>query len=133
MKNPNSNTGTIHKPCGQILKVILTPTLFGHFYKKKGLCGSHLDTPPPYLSVHEVYGCPHSKNTICLVLSFLCLGFVVGLCWLLKIREEIEDLFLGQLRVIVFGQLVAWNMIPLILIKRNPKIYLFCLNKINFF
>ena len=72
-----------------------------------------------------------SKNTMRFVVMLLCLLFILLLDWLLRERLEAENVILSRLRFSVIVQFLSCNVI-VILIRRNPKMYEFCVNQINF-
>ena len=75
----------------------------------------------------------YSKGTIRFVLVFTFLFFLFVIHWLLwEMDETKEDIIaLSELRLRLVSQCIFMNLIPLVLIKRNPKMYQFCVKKIN--
>ena len=76
----------------------------------------------------------YSKGTIRFVLVFTFLFFLFVIHWLLWEMDETEEdiIALSELRLRLVSQCIFMNLIPLVLIKRNPKMYQFCVKKINF-
>ena len=76
----------------------------------------------------------YSKGTIQFVLVFTFLTFLYIIYWLLwEMDETKEDVIaLSEFRIRLVSQCIFMNLIPMILIKRNPKMYQFCVKKLNF-
>ena len=79
----------------------------------------------------------YSHTTIRTVLFIICASIVFLLDWVLRISENkpsYEKLFyLQRLRVVVGGQFILTNLIPIILIKLNPNMYTYCVKQIQLF
>ena len=73
----------------------------------------------------------YSTNTIRIVLLILCLTLFVMLVYVLSARKDMEELTLSRLRIQVFIHFFLTNMIPMILIKRNPNMYKYCVKNIK--
>ena len=71
----------------------------------------------------------YSNSTFRILLVVICLGFLSVLDWLFRVRGRTEDIFLGRLRIIIFSQFLVGNVIPMILIKRNPNMYRYCVKQ----
>ena len=59
------------------------------------------------------------------------MGYGCPLDWILKSRQEIDDLVLSYLRVTVANKFIITNLIPMILIRRNIKMSCFCMKRIQ--
>ena len=76
----------------------------------------------------------YRNNTIRIVMLLFFLGLCIALFWIFriredKIREEVKVRHLNRLWIFVLGQLIVLNIIPMILIKRNPNMYKFCVKQ----
>ena len=72
-----------------------------------------------------------SNNTLRFVMMLLCLIFIVIIDWILRGSKEADNVLLSGLRTSVIVQFILCNII-VILVKRNPKMYKFCVNKCYF-
>ena len=70
-------------------------------------------------------------NALRYVVMVLCLIIIVSIDWILRHSMEAENVFLSGLRMFVIGQFILC-VIFVILVKRNPKMYKFCVNKCYF-
>ena len=79
----------------------------------------------------------YKKNSIRISFFIACLLLLWFLYWILIVREEMEEPILGRLRFYTVGQFVILNLVPMIVIKRNPNMYKFfvkqfqCHNKVT--
>ena len=69
-------------------------------------------------------------NSLRYVVMGLFLLIIVSIDWIMRSMEA-ENVFLSGLRKFVIGQFVLC-VISVILVKRNPKMYTFCVNKCYF-
>ena len=72
-----------------------------------------------------------SNNTFRFVMMLLCLIFLVIIDWILRGSKEADNVLLSGLRTSVIIHFILCN-ISFILVKRNPKMYKFCVNQCYF-
>ena len=75
----------------------------------------------------------YNNNTIRIVLFIICLSLFYILVFLINARKNMEELILGRLRLQVFVKFFVANLIPMILIKRNPNMYKYCVKQMKKF
>ena len=73
----------------------------------------------------------YSHNTIRIVLFIIFLVLMVVLGWMLNTTGEMQEIVDDRLRIHVCMQFILTNVIPMILIKRNPNMYKYCVKQIQ--
>ena len=72
----------------------------------------------------------YSKGTVLFVLFSLALLLIITIYYVWK-RNDKADIYLFELRIRLISQFILAILIPIVLIRRNPNIYKFCLKKVQ--